>query len=484
MPRQAAALVTLSERRQAEAMARFAALRPYLEEGASLIETVAAAGVALRTAERWVARFRVNGLAGLARPVRSDAGTRRTHDGLVALVEGMGLKRPRLSAAAIHRQVSEVARTKGWRIPSYGAVHAILARLDPGMVCLAQDGHAAYRDRFELIYRHRAEGPNALWQADHTLLDILILDADGKPVRPWLTVVIDDYSRAIAGYLVSLDAPCALNTSLALRQAIWRKADPSWQICGVPDVLYVDHGSDFTSRHLERVAADLHIRLIHSAVARPQGRGKIERFFGTINAGLLPELAGAVVHGRPTSPPRLSLAELDSALSTFVRESYNCSLHSGVAGRPCDVWRGKGFLPRLPESLEALDLLLVLHATPRTVRRDGIRFQGLRYVSPVLAAFVREAITVRYDPRDLAEIRVFHRDAFLCVAVSEQYAGRTVTLKDLAAARLARRRALRTTINERVARMSELLHAESPPYLCAPRSAKPRSRLRLYEEDR
>lgn len=484
MPEQAAALVTLSEGRQAEAMARFAALRPYLEEGASLVETVAAAGVALRTGERWLARFRVNGLAGLARPVRSDAGTRRTHDGLVALVEGMGLKRPRLSAAAIHRQVSEVAKTKGWRIPSYGAVHAILARLDPGMVCLAQDGHVAYRDRFELVHRHRAEGPNALWQADHTLLDILILDADGKPIRPWLTVVIDDYSRAVAGYLVSLDAPCTLNTSLALRQAIWRKADPSWQICGVPDVLYVDHGSDFTSRHLERVAADLRIRLIHSAVARPQGRGKIERFFGTINAELLPELAGAVVHGRPTSAPKLSLAELDSALSTFVRESYNCSLHSGLAAKPCDVWCDKGFLPRLPESLEALDLLLVLHAKPRIVRRDGIRFQGLRYVSPVLAAFVREAITVRYDPRDLAEIRVFHRDAFLCAAVSEEYAGRTVTLKDIAAARLTRRRALRTTINERVARVSELLHAERPPHLSAPRSAKPRSRLWLYEEDR
>ena len=35
------------------------------------------------------------------------------------------------------------------------------------MVTLAQDGPAAFRDRYELLYRHRAEGPNALWQADH-----------------------------------------------------------------------------------------------------------------------------------------------------------------------------------------------------------------------------------------------------------------------------------------------------------------------------
>jgi putative transposase len=35
---------------------------------------------------------------------------------------------------------------------------------------------------------------------------------------------------------------------LALRQAIWRKEDPRWIVCGIPDVLYTDNGSDFTSQ--------------------------------------------------------------------------------------------------------------------------------------------------------------------------------------------------------------------------------------------
>jgi hypothetical protein len=33
-------------------------------------------------------------------------------------------------------------------------------------------------------------------------------------------------------------------------------------IFGLPDVLYTDNGSDFTSTHLEQVAADIKIRLI------------------------------------------------------------------------------------------------------------------------------------------------------------------------------------------------------------------------------
>ena len=163
-----------------------------------------------------------------------------------------------------------MAKAQSWVIPSYGTVHAITATLDPGMVTLAQDGPTAFRDRFELVHRHYAAAPNAVWQADHTMLDLLILDEGGKPARPWLTTMVDDHSRAIAGYSVFLGAPCVLNTCLALRHAIWRKADPTWPVCGIPDVLYVDHGSDFTSQHLDQVAASLRFHIVHSTIGRPR----------------------------------------------------------------------------------------------------------------------------------------------------------------------------------------------------------------------
>jgi putative transposase len=485
--RTTASLAALGEGGQARAMARFAVLRPHLEDGVPLTRAATEAGVPLRTAQRWLARYRRDGLAGLARHPRSDAGGCRSPADLVALVAGLGLKRPRSSAAAIHRRVRDIAAARGWRTPSYGTVHAILSRLDPAMVTLALDGPAAYRDRFELIHRHRAEAPNALWQADHTLLDILVLDEGGKPVRPWLTTVVDDHSRAVAGYMVFLGAPCVLNTCLALRHAIWRKADPAWPVCGVPDVLYVDHGSDFTSRHLDRVAADLRFRVVYSAVARPQGRGKVERLFGTLNAELLPELPGHLVGGKAASTPTLSLARLDREIGAFIAGTYHVRVHGEIGETPLDAWRGRGFLPRLPASLEDLDLLLVLHAEPRRVRRDGIRFQGLRYVAPTLAGFVGEAVTMRYDPRDLSEIRLFHRGGFLCRAVSEEHAGEVVTLKDIETARRAHRRSLRATINERVARVADFLprHAQAAPSAShrRPVPSPARPRLRLYEED-
>jgi putative transposase len=255
----------------------------------------------------------------------------------------------------------------------------------------------------------------------------------------------------------------------------------------VPDVLYIDHGSDFTSRHLDRVAADLRIRLVYSAIARPQGRGKVERLFGTINTELLPELPGHLVDGKPAMPPKLSLAQLDRAVSAFIAGTYHVRVHSEIGETPLDAWRSGAFLPRLPDSLEDLDWLLVQHAEPRRVRRDGVRFQGLRYISPTLAGFVGEPVTVRYDPRDLSEVRLFHGGRFLCRAVSEEHAGEAVTLKDIETARRAHRRHLRAVINERVARVADFLprHREQPEPV-QPASSEPapaRSRLRLYAED-
>jgi len=79
----------------------------------------------------------------------------------------------------------------------------------------------------------------------------------------------------------------------------------------------------------------------------------------------------------------------------------------------------------MPESLEQLDLLLMHEVRARKIRRDGIHFQGLRYLSLTSAAYVGEDATIRFDPRDMGEIRVFYKDCFLCRAISAELAGET-----------------------------------------------------------
>ena len=216
-------------------------LQPCVEHDVPLTHVAHHHGLPLRTVQRWLAQYRRTGLAGLARRGRSDRGhQRRLRAELKPVIEGFALRKPPPTVAFVHRQVCDVAApARLAHSRPINRVYRVMKHLDPALLTLAHAGTKAYRTTFDLLYRREAEGPNDIWQADHTLLDLWVQQDSGPPARPWLTVIMDDYSRAIAGFGVSFHAPSAIQTALVLRQAIWRKPLPQWHICGIPDdVLY------------------------------------------------------------------------------------------------------------------------------------------------------------------------------------------------------------------------------------------------------
>src|SRR5690625_6863586 len=97
-------------------------------------------------------------------------------------------------------------------------------------------------------------------------------------------------------------------------------------------------------------------------------------------------------------------------------------------------------------SLESLDLLLLNVAITKKIHSDGIHFQGLRYIDTNLAAYIGETVIIRYDPWDIAEIRVFYQDKYLCTAISPEISDYQVDLKDIVSARNKVRKNLREQI--------------------------------------
>jgi putative transposase len=327
-------LTTLSEAQRAQAQTRFSIIRPALEDGISQAQVARTHNIPASTVRRWVKRYREQGWASLAdRRTRSDKGkSRRLPADAIALIEGLALRPPRRSMAAIHRQVTGIAQEQGWNPPSYARVRQIIKHLDPALVTLAHQGTAAYCDEFDLLHRKEATHSNAMWQADHSKLPILLLDEAGKPAKPWLTVIEDDYSRAIASFRLSFQESTALTTALALRQAIWRKADPHWHICGIPSTFYTDHGPDFTSQHLQQVADDLDMELIFSEKGEPRGRGKVERFFRSVEQLLLQDLPGYAPKGARAVQATLTLPEFEQRFRTWLVEDYHQRMHSEIVG--------------------------------------------------------------------------------------------------------------------------------------------------------
>ena len=452
-------LSTLAEADRQRALERFRLLQPHLEGGRALTAVAREAGIPYRTAQRWVALYQRFGLAALSRKGRTDRGARRSlSPEMHNVVEGLALQKPPLPIAALYRQVYRIAQKQNDNPPSYAVIYDIVRQLPADLVMLAHEGPKAYTDAFEFVHRREAERPNAIWQADHTPLDILIIREDGTTAKPWLTVIIDDYSRAIAGYFLYFEAPSAIQTALALHQAIWRKEDPRWRVCGIPDVLYTDNGSDFTSRHQEQVAADIKMQLIFSTPGKPRGRGRIERFFSTVTSMLLSGLPGHTPEsGGICGKPTLTLPELDTMLREFILGVYHLREHSETKTTPQVRWEQGGFLPRMPDSLEDLDLLLLTVTKARKVHPDGIHFQGLRYVDTTLAAYIGESVVLRYDPRDVAEIRIFHEGRFLCRAICPDLAGETIPLREVLRARNRRRRELRNVLLDRKKAVDALL---------------------------
>jgi putative transposase len=123
------------------------------------------------------------------------------------------------------------------------------------------------------------------------------------------------------------------------------------------------------------------------------------------------------------------------------------------------------------------------------VQQDGIRFMGMRYIDPTLAAYVGEDVILRYDPRDMAEVRLFYNERFLCRAVCHELSGEVVSLREIKHARDRHRRSLRQTIKDRRRAVEAILEArrcdpvDKPARQEEPKPAKKRNNLKRYFND-
>jgi putative transposase len=201
--------------------------------------------------------------------------------------------------------------------------------------------------------------------------------------KTYLLAFLDDHSRLVTGHrwthaedTVRLEA--ALRSGLAAR--------------GVPAAVYLDNGSAMVSKQLLRACAVLGIRLIHSTVRRPEGRGKIERFFRTVRGEFLVELA---------TSPVADLAELNALFTAWVETVYHRRAHSETGQPPIE--RFDPATAKLPTAAQLREAFL--WSETRTVTRTAtVSLHSNDY--EVDAALVGHKVELIFDPFDLTTIEV------------------------------------------------------------------------------
>ena len=456
------------------ALAMSKLLARYFAGEATVSEIAREADVSTRTVWRKIKAVDNTGVEGLHRAKRRDKGRRRKLDPEIQeVIEGLFLKTPKPSVTWVWEQVAAACEKNRIKVPSYSLVAEVCRQIDRRLKVLAHDSEAAYEKEFDQILRRQAKRPNEMWQADHKELDIWAIDEFGRVGKVWLTAITDDFSRVVMGYYLGVGAANSMRIALAMRQAIWKKDDARWAVCGIPEVLYTDRGRDFKSTHIEQVCLDLKIKVVRTRRRKPRGRGKIERFFKTVDQRFTKKRINE------KSKP-VGLSELEKQFHEWLMTEYHEKKHREIRTAPLARWQQGKCLPRLPGSLDALDLMLHKVGRPRKMWQDGIRFKNRRYSDLVLIQSIGEEFTIRYDPRDLSTILIYEDEGkLLCRAGSADVLESEMGTSEVMANNARVKRELKKQIKQRTTKASAYVQEEEASKPVSTTEAKPPAVLQI-----
>lgn len=227
--------------------------------------------------------------------------------------------------------------------------------------------------------RFEASRPNELWVGDALHGPIVVRN------KAILFAFLDDHSRLVPGWRWGT-AEDTLRAEAALRRGL--------QTRGIPEAIYLDNGSPFVSAQLLRACACLRVRLIHSRPGRPEGRGKIERFFRTVRDQFLVEVAHTSV---------ADVAHLNQLFGAWIETVYHRAVHSETGQSPLERFTGGAAGLRYPSATELHEAFL--WSEWRTVTKTAtVSLHSNTY--EVDAALVGRKVELVFDPFDLTRIEV------------------------------------------------------------------------------
>ncbi len=334
--------------------------------------------------------------------------------------------------------------------PSRSTIYRWLEDLQQDLVDAAREGAEVARIKYRAALGNVKVGSVLeRIEIDHTPLDLIVIDSLTRlPLgRPWLTLAIDSYSRMVVGFYVSFNAPSGHGVLQCLRRAIlpkdlWLARFPGtkgvWPAYGIPELIAVDNGADLHSDALESFCLELGIQLLFCGSKTPQHKGAIERFFRTMNTGLIHRLPGTVfsnVDARGDYPAEdkavIDMGTLIRLLTKWIVDVYNVTLHRGIGARPLDRWLESADrriieLPVCPQQLEVIAGI----PAKRTLFHYGIELDGLQYNSELLQTIRRRTgenrpVTLKFYEDTVAHIHVFdpqHKEYIKVPAKLAEYA--------------------------------------------------------------
>ncbi|MCV3274133.1 Mu transposase C-terminal domain-containing protein [Roseobacter sinensis] len=339
---------------------------------------------------------------------------------------------------------NERRRNSGQRLlgtVSPSTVRRRIRKLDPFLVTYHRQGaEAARRQAASYGAGLQTVNPMERIEIDEWLCDVRTLFAklaitQAIPVhvldqipkgRRWVCCAIDCATKCILGVRIA-ERPSSTEARRLLRMVVSDKSDlakslglrNSWPQCGGLGVVATDAASWFHSDEFQVSVQHLHGTPIAPPLEKSELRGSMERFFGSVETGLMPQLPGRTfsniqAKGDYDSDGSAVLDDNDLAaiLISWIVDHYHQVPHKGLDGQsPAGRWNELMNERFVPEQPDRHDIRTALgNPLERTLTNRGIQVCGNHYSCDELrehfAHSRKRRMAVRLDPEDIGAISV------------------------------------------------------------------------------
>lgn len=346
-------------------------------------------GYTERTIFRYYSAYKNQGFEGLKPKTRKDKGG---HPGIgTAIISDiLSLKKelPSRSAAKILIMLTLARRIEEDSL-NLRTINRILNQYGYTRESLSKDSR--------VHIKHEKERICEMWQSD-VMSSIYIPDGNGGKKLAYLIGMVDDHSRRDMHSEFYFDATLS-RLEDTLKKAVIKHSAPS--------TLYVDNGKIFVSEQFKLLCARLGIRIKFATPFNCAGKGKIERYWETVQKSFLPEVK--LHHVK-------SLSEMNDLYFAWKKTEYDDKLHESIGMTPRQRWQASltaGTKLRFFSPMELEEIFL--HAQERTVNKYGvISFEGNTYEAP--GELVGKTVIVRYNPFHIDYLHIYFKDKYFGVA--------------------------------------------------------------------
>jgi len=321
---------------------------------------------------------------------------------------------------------------------SYKGLYNRIKKLSPYDVMVARYGKQRADIEFNAVDGHKKLSRILQRvEIDHTPLDLILLDDELHiPLgRPYLTLLIDCYSRCIIGFHLGFNEPGYNPVRKALLNAIkpkdyikdeYPEIKNDWPCFGKIERLVVDNGREFWSDSLIQASEEMGMSVQFNPVKKPWLKPMVERIFSTINTILLVNFPGKTFSNilkkldyNPSKDAVIRFSAFNQIFHKWIVDVYHQNSDTRKTLIPAELWReGYNRFPPVmfnPQEIRRLDVVLgITHK--RRHGRTGIKIHCLRYDCDDLSLYRKQhggsgkeqkTVLVKTNPDDISSIYVY-----------------------------------------------------------------------------